>query len=524
MKSSWAVSIMMALAFAVAGPRATTQIARVKVTGGTIAGTVVDSLSEFKGIPFAAPPVGALRWKAPQPVKPWHGVRQTTAFGPACMQSAFGGAGGRVPSGIAVSEDCLYLNVWSPAKKPSEKLPVIAWIYGGGFTGGMTSTPLYDGTHFAQKGVVFVSISYRVGSFGFLATPELSGESGHGSGNYGLLDQIAGLKWIQRNIAKFGGDPSKVTLLGHSAGGFSVCMLAGSPLAEGLFRAVISESGANFTPPEDSPWAGTSIETLRMSEAAGEKWLNSLGASTLKEARALPAAKLLAAQRTRGGPRFWPPVDGYVIVGDQYELWHHGQFNDTPILVGDVSDEAAGFGVRKTDPEAFEAMVRSGYGKDADAILAAYPHATDAEATRSGTQLTSDTIFDWNQYTWARLESSYGKHKAYMYYFNLPTVRDPNGSGHGQEVAYVFGNLGLPGRPAPTNADLAISQQMQDYWVNFATNGDPNGSGLPVWPAFTEASPLVMRFGADTGPAPIPHLDRLKVLGPYYAWRRAGSN
>lgn len=524
MKSIGVASIMMALAFAVAGPRATAQIARVKVTGGTIAGSVVNGLSEFKGVPFAAPPLGALRWKAPQPVKPWHGVRQTTAFGPACMQVAFGGGGGPVPSGISVSEDCLYLNVWTPANKPSEKLPVIAWIYGGGFTGGMTSSPLYDGTHFAQKGVVFVSISYRVGSFGFLATPELSSESGHGSGNYGLLDQIAGLKWIQRNIARFGGDPSKVTLLGHSAGAFSVNMLAGSPVAKGLFRAVIAESGSNFTPPESSPWAGTMIETLAMSEAAGQKWLQSLGAANLTEARALPAEKLLAAQRAKGAPRFWPPVDGYVITGDQYELWQRGQFNDTPILVGDVSDEAAGFGVRKTDPAAFEAMVRRGYGKHADAILAAYPHATAAEATRSNTQLSSDTIFDWNQYTWARLESSYGKHKAYMYYFNLPTARDPNGSTHGQEVAYVFGNLGGPGRPTPTEKEREISQEMQNYWVNFATKGDPNGPGLPVWPAFTEASPLVMWFGVNPGPAAIPHLDRLKVLGAYYAWRRAGSN
>jgi para-nitrobenzyl esterase len=524
MKRTWAVSIMMALTFVVAGQSATAQIARVHITGGTISGAVVDGLSEFKGIPFAAPPVGALRWKAPQPPKPWHGVRQTTAFGPPCMQSAFGGGGGPLAPGISASEDCLYLNVWTPAKTSHAKLPVIAWIYGGGFTGGMTSSPLYDGTHFAQKGVVFVSISYRVGSFGFLATPQLSRESGHGSGNYGLLDQIAGLKWIQKNIAKFGGDPSKVTLLGHSAGGFSVSMLAGSPVAKGLFRAVISESGSNFTPPEDSPWAGTTIETLKMSEVAGAAWLKSLGVSTLKEARALPAEKLLAAQQTRGGPRFWPPVDGYVITGDQYELWSHGDFNDTPILVGDVSDEAAGFGVRKTDPAAFEEMVRRGYGKQADTILAAYPHATDAEATRSGTQLTSDTIFDWNQYTWARLESSYGKHKAYMYYFNLPTKRDPNGSGHGSEVAYVFGNLGGPGRPAPSEADRAISQEMQSYWVNFATRGDPNGPDLPVWPAFTEAAPLVMRFGVDTGPAPIPHLDRLKVLGAYYAWRRAGSD
>jgi para-nitrobenzyl esterase len=519
MKGIWAVSVM-ALGFAVAGPPAVAQITRVHVTGGTITGTVVNGLSEFKGIPFAAPPVGALRWKAPQPVRPWHGVRQTTAFGAACMQSP--GATSQAPA-TSVSEDCLYLNVWTPAKTSREKLPVIAWIYGGGFAGGSTSSPLYDGTHFAQKGLVFVSISYRVGSLGFLATPALSRESGHGSGNYGLLDQIAGLEWIRANVAKFGGDPSKVTLLGHSAGGFSVSMLAGSPLAKGLFCAVISESGANFTPPQDSPWAGTSIQTLRMSEAAGETWLKSLGASTLEEARALSAATLLAAQRTTGAPRFWPPVDGYVITSDQYDLWHHGQFNDTPILVGDVSDEAAGFGVRKTDPEAFEALVRRGYGKEADAILAAYPHATDEQATRAATQLTSDTIFDWGQYTWARLESSCGKHNAYVYYFDRPTARDPNGSGHGQEVAYVFGNLGVGGRPAPTAEDQAIAQEMQDYWVNFATKGDPNGPGLPVWPAFTEAAPLVMRIGVNPGPTPIPHQDRLKVLDAYYTWRRAGS-
>jgi len=522
MKSIWS-GLIIVLATVAGSPAAMAQITRANVTGGAVAGTVVDGLSEFKGIPFAAPPVGKLRWKAPQPVKPWHGIRQTTAFGPGCMQSGLGGAARRPAPSLHVSEDCLYLNVWTPAKRADEKLPVLAWIYGGGFTAGMTSTPLYDGTHFAQKGVVFVSISYRVGSFGFLATPQLSRESGHGSGNYGLLDQLAGLKWIQRNIAKFGGDPSKVTVFGHSAGGFAVSMLAGSPLAKGLFRGAISESGSNFTPPEDSSWAGTTIETLRMAEAAGEKWLQSLGASTLKEARALPAETLLAAQLTRGGPRFWPPADGYVIVGDQYELWTHGHFNDTPILVGDVSDEAAGFGVRQTDPASFEAMVRRGYGDKADTILAAYPHATDAQATRSGTQLSSDTIFDWNQYTWARLESSYGKHKAYMYYFNLPTARDPNGSGHGQEVAYVFGNLGGPGRPAPTDRDRDISQEMQDYWVNFTIKGDPNGPGLPAWPAFSESAPLVMRFGIDQGSAPIPHQDRLHVLDAYYAWRRERS-
>lgn len=261
-----------------------------------------------------------------------------------------------------------------------------------------------------------------------------------------------------------------------------------------------------------------------MAEAAGKKWLEGLGVSTLAQARALPAEKIVAAQRGPGAPRFWPPVDGYVITGDQYRLWREGRFNDTPILVGDVSDEAAGFGVRKTSPAAFEAAVRGGYGKEANAILAAYPHATDAQATRATTQLRSDTIFDWGQYTWARLEASHGKHKVYVYYFDRPSARDPNGSTHGQEVGYVFGNLGVGGRPAPTEADREISREMQSYWVNFATDGDPNGAGLPHWPAFTAAAPLVMRIGVDPGPAPMPNQARLKVLDAYYAWRRGGSH
>jgi para-nitrobenzyl esterase len=518
MKSTWAASLIL---LAGAAAPALAQLSQVEVLDGAISGTVVDGVAEFKGIPFAAPPVHERRWKAPHAVVPWRGVKKTVAFGPACLQDPT--MAHRMAPGVALSEDCLYLDVWTAAKTGAEKLPVIAWIYGGGFTGGMTSAPLYDGANFARKGVVFVSISYRVGAFGFLATPELSRESGQGSGNYGLLDQIAGLRWIQKNIAKFGGDPSKVTLLGHSAGGFSVSMLAGSPLAKGLFHRVISESGANFMPPQESAWAGGSIETLRMAEASGKTWVENLGVKTLAEARALPAEKVDAAQRAHGAPRFWPPVDGHVITGDQYRLWSQGRFNDTPILVGDVSDESAGFGAQKTDPAAFEADVRKGYGKEADAILAVYPHATAEQATRSATQLRSDTSFFWGQDTWARLQASKGKHKAYVYYFDRPSARDPNGSTHGQEVGYVFGNLGVGGRDAPTAADRAISGQMQGYWVNFATKGDPNGTGLPEWPAFSQGQPLVMRIGVNPGPAPVPNLDRLKVLDAYYAWRREGS-
>lgn len=497
------------------------QIPQADVTGGKVAGTVADGLSVFKGIPFAAPPVGNLRWKAPLPVKPWSGTKQTIAFGAGCMQNP--AMAKQMGADVPLSEDCLFIDVWTPAKAPGEKLPVIAWIYGGGYNGGMTSVPLYDGANLARKGVVFVSISYRVGPFGFLATPALSRESGHGSGSYGLLDQLAGLKWVQANIAKFGGDPGKVTILGHSAGAFAVSTLAASPLAKGLFRGVIAESGANFTPAQDSAWAGTNLQTLRFAEANGAAWLKTLGATTLAEARALPAQTVEEAQRAKGAPRFWPPLDNYVLPGDQYTLWQQRRFNDVPVIVGSNSDEAASFGAKPVQPAAFEAEVREGYGAKADLILAAYPHATEADATRAGKFLRRDTSFGWPAYAWAGLQSQHGHSKAYVYYFDRPSERSPDGSGHGQEVGLVFGNIGLPGRAPAVPEDKAISAILQGYWVNFATTGDPNGPGLAPWPAFAAADPQVMRIGANPGPAPLPNLDKFKALDGYYAWRREGG-
>jgi len=514
---------LMALSLAAGALPAMAQITQATVTGGRIAGAAVDGLGQFKGIPFAAPPIGDLRWKPPQPVKPWTGVRQTTAFGAGCMQDPI--LAKRMGAEAPLSEDCLFIDVWTPAKAAGEKLPVIAWIYGGGFNGGLTSVPLYDGANDARKGVVFVSISYRVGPFGFLATPQLSGESGgHGSGNYGLLDQIAGLKWVQANISAFGGDPAKVTILGHSAGAFAVSMLAASPLAKGLFRGVIAESGANFAPPQDSPWSGTDFQTLRLSEANGQTWLQRLGARTLAEARALPAQTVEEAQRAKGAPHFWPPLDGYVLPADQDQLWRQHRFNDTPILIGNNSDEAAAFGGGKTDPAAFEAQVRQGYGAKADAILAAYPHATDAEAARAATQLRTETGFAWGMRRWAQLQAANGRGKAFVYYFDKPSARDPNGSPHGQELGLAFGNVDVAGRPPAAPDDRAISRQMQSYWVNFASTGDPNGPGLAPWPAFTAAQPLALRIGVNPGPAPVADLDRLQVLDGYYAWRRDSHN
>jgi para-nitrobenzyl esterase len=275
--TKWVIALAAALTWVLPAP-ANAAIEQAKTSAGTVEGQVVDGIGEFKGIPFAAPPVGNLRWKAPQPAIPWTGVRRTVAFGPACMQ---GPILAEMGSNAPKSEDCLYLDVWTPAGAPNDKLPVIAWIYGGGFNSGATSVPMYDGANFAKSGVVFVSLSYRVGPFGFLASPALSKESGHGSGNYGLLDLVAGLKWVQDNIARFGGDPAKVTVMGHSAGSIAVSELVASPLAKGLFRAAIAESGANFAPAGD--FAGTNERTLAEAEKSGQAWLDGLGAHTLAD-------------------------------------------------------------------------------------------------------------------------------------------------------------------------------------------------------------------------------------------------
>jgi para-nitrobenzyl esterase len=513
--------IALAAALALLPLPASAAIEQAKTTAGTVQGEVVDGISEFKGIPFAAPPVGDLRWKAPQPPKPWSGVKQTIAFGPACMQGAIAQMGSKSPA----SEDCLYIDVWSPANAPADKLPVIAWIYGGGFNSGATSVPLYDGANFAKSGVVFVSLSYRVGVFGFLASPQLSGESGHGSGNYGLLDMIAGLKWVRDNIAQFGGDPGKVTIMGHSAGGFAVSMLNASPLAKGLFRGLISESGGNFTPPQAAEsWGGTRGLPLARSETIGQAWLESLGAHTLAEARALPAATLEQAQHKPGAPPAQPPVDDYVIPGDQYLLWQQGKFNDVPILIGTTSDETAVFGSRKTTAADFVSQIRAGYGAKADEILAAFPHATDAEATDSARRLANETVFHWNTFAWARLQAEHGKHPAFAYYFDRPTAQNPNGSGHGSEVGLVFANEdNRPGRAPWTDEDRALSNELHSYWANFAKTGDPNGPDLPQWPRFTASKPSVLKLGAETKVIAVPNATQLKAVDDYFAWRRGSA-
>jgi para-nitrobenzyl esterase len=493
----------------------------VRTQSGPVQGTSEDSLTVYRGIPFAAPPVGDLRWRAPQPAIAWTSIRTAGKFAPGCMQVPLVNASLGMGS-IETNEDCLYLNVWTPAKSPSDRLAVMVWIYGGGFTNGATSLAAYNGANLAKKGVVVVSVSYRVGTFGFMAHPQLTAEQKGHSGNYGLLDQIAGLEWVKRNIAAFGGDPARVTIFGESAGGISVSMLAASPLAKGLFHGAISESGGSFAPERQGNEGGEYMDSLGTAEKKGTAFLAKLGASSIADARKMSAADVLKGSPP-GLAAVWPIFDGRVLTGDQYMLYEAGHYNDTPVLIGTNSDEGALF-VPTATAAGYQSTVRSGYGPYADKILAAYPAGSDAEALRSSRDLLRDSTFAWPTWTWARLQSQTGKGKVYVYYFthrppypNTPFFKSW-GAAHGGEIAYVFGNFSdtVPAGPA----DRMVSDEMASYWVNFAKTGDPNGGGLPQWPVFTKADAKVMELNKTSKAIPVPNIEKLQVLDGYYAWRR----
>jgi para-nitrobenzyl esterase len=506
--------LLLAVAMLLLGACTKLQPGQVKVEGGIIQGTVTEDLTIYKGIPFAAPPVGDLRWKAPQPVEKWEGVKQTIDYAPAPMQ------GGNPASGK--SEDCLYLNVWTPAKSADEKLPVLVWIYGGGFSFGSTSDPFHNGEHLARKGVVLVSVAYRVGQLGFLAHPELSAENPNKvSGNYGLLDQIAGLQWIQNNIAAFGGDPNKVTIFGESAGGISVSMLCASPLTKGLIHGAISQSGGSFGPTRPTTYPGENMKQLQQAEQEGVEYAKKVGAASIAELRKMDADKLPMGMGMGGA---WPIVDGYVIPDDQFKLYEAGNYNDIPVLIGYNSDEGLSFPAGRT-PEEFVASVQRRFGPYADSLLQAYP-LTDNEVKRSARNLMRDAAFGWHTWSWARLQAKTGSSNVFLYYFDQHAPREEgspqadHGTPHGVDVPFVFKNLDAS-NPNTTQSDLAISEIMATYWTNFAKNGDPNGDGVTEWPAFTNENPQAMYLGPDARVGSVPDEASLKVLDSYFAWRRS---
>jgi len=478
---------------------------------GPVRGVIDQDLVVFRGIPFAAPPVGDLRWRPPQPPAKWESVRDTTTFGPDPIQGP-----GKGPD---MSEDCLYLNVWSPAKNFNEHLPVLVWIYGGGFNAGGTHGD--TGEKLARKGVVLVSITYRVGQLGFLAHPDLTAESDHHvSGNYGLLDQIAALQWVQKNIAAFGGDPAKVTIFGESAGAISVSMLCASPLAKGLFRGAISESGGSFGPSRPTVYPGENMKRLHDAEKNGEAYVKAAGLTSIAELRKVSPEKLPQGRDIGWG---WPNIDGWVILDDQYKLYQKGNYNDVNVIVGYNSDEAA-YLFSAATPAEHIAGVKTRYGKFADELLKAYPVSSD-RVNRSARNLNRDAAFGWHTWSWARLQSETGRSKVFFYYFDQHPLFPKDspkadfGSWHGEDVGYVFQHLN-PTAPELTKTDFEVSDAMSTYWTNFAKRGDPNDGKLLAWPAFTRKKTQLMYFSQGLHLGPVPGLESLKVLDAYFAWRR----
>lgn len=497
---------------------------KVKVEQGILQGITVSTseteIAVYKGIPFAKPPVGSLRWHAPLPAESWQGIKLANKFAPAPIQ-----AGSPAPG---KSEDSLYLNIWSPAQSNEDKMPVFVWIYGGGFSFGMSSDPLFNGTHLAEKGVIVVTIAYRVGQLGFLAHPELSEESPAGvSGNYGLLDQIQALKWIQKNINAFGGDPSNVTIAGESAGGISVSMLAASPLAKGLFHKAISQSGGSFGPTRKQNYPGENMISLEQAEAEGVDYVKQFNATSISELREMPAETFIPKGWSLPGG--WPIVDGYVVAGDQFSLYQQGNFNDVPALIGYNSDEGVSF-VWNPDAKAFIKGVKTRFGKYAPALIDAYEIKQDS-ITRSARNLIRDAAFGWHTWSWARLQTEQGQSPAYLYYFDQhpawpkDSPQFDHGSPHGQDIAYVFQQLDSK-LPHITQTDMDLSESIATYWTNFAKTGNPNDKELTHWPAFSQSSDnnstnKVMYFQQQPKVGKVPDEAALKILDEYFQWRRS---
>jgi para-nitrobenzyl esterase len=487
--STLVVRALLLVVIAATSTIALAQSPIIPTESGAISGASEGGLNVYKGVPFAAPPVGDLRWRPPVQAAPWAGTRKADAFAPACMQTGVSMPGETPP---AVSEDCLYLNVWTPAKAP-ERLPVIVWIYGGGFVNGSASMPLYWGDRLAHKGVIVVTIAYRLGPLGFLAHPALTHESPHhSSGNYGLMDQIAALEWIQRNIAAFGGDPKNVTIAGQSSGGMSVSILMASPLAKGLFQRAIGESGGLFEPTQLAP-----KYLLANAERDGEKYAASLGATSLQQLRKLPASQLTG----NAGGIVHPVIEPYVLPVSPYEAFTSGQQNDVPLLLGSNADEARALvDVSQVKAATFASDLEHSFGALPPPLIAAYPYATDQEAKQARLDLERDLRFGWDMWAWARLQAGAGHGSVYYYSFTQQppfpagSVYEGWGASHFAELWYVFDHLDQqPWRWSA--ADRKVADAVSGYWVNFAKSGNPNGASLPPWPAFTNADSKVMYLG-----------------------------
>ncbi|WP_431262614.1 carboxylesterase/lipase family protein [Roseateles chitinivorans] len=480
--------------------------ATVRVAEGELAGATASKVESFKGVPFAAPPVGDLRWRAPQPAIAWDGVRDARRYGPACMQ-----AGNPWPIGTPAepqSEDCLFLNVWRPSGvAATARLPVMVWIPGGGWTDGSGSAPLYDGSRLAQRGVIVVTLNYRVGAFGFLAHEALSKENAHGSsGNFGLRDQVAALRWVRDNIGAFGGDAANVTLFGQSAGAMSANLLTVSPPARGLFRRVIGQSGAVFIPPA---MAGGDAFRLKGAQAEGARFAQALGAPTLEALRQVPAAAIVEAQRRFS---FHFILDHEMLPQEPWAAYAAGRQAPADLLIGWNADEGRLFiADQQVTAATLEKGIADMIGEFPASLRPWYRARTDVEARAARAAFEGDLRMGYDTWTWMRLQARTGQGRVFAYRFDQQPPARPGspwhglGATHGAELPYVFDALAVQGWTS-RRADQRLATAMADYWTNFAKTGNPNGAGLPRWPRYAPGAsgrpPQVMRLGPRIQPAP----------------------
>lgn len=512
---------------------------RVRIASGTLEGEGLQGsgVRVFRGIPFAQPPLGDLRWKPPAPPRDWTGVREAKGFGPRCMQLPLYGDMNFHSNGM--SEDCLYLNVWTPAKTGREKLPVLVYFFGGGFRAGDGSEPRYDGASMAAKGIVALTVNYRLDVFGFFAHPGLTKESPHhASGNYGLLDQNAALVWVQKNIAAFGGDPKRVTIAGESAGSIAVSALMASPLSRDLIAGAIGESGSILGTLPAAPLAEVEEQGLKLATA--------LGVSSLSELRALPAQQILDAAGKPGSPRFSRSVDGYFFPEAPIKIFEAGKQAHVPLLAGWNSEEQNGRAVLGRDAastrENLENAIQRLYGENAAEVQKAYAARSDDEAAEVATALASDRFIAYSTWKWIDIAGKTGGKPVYRYYYSRPrpqmtaamgnatpglaggVIRSEAGSSasapppargasHSAEIEYAMGNLGTNKVYEWTQDDYKVSSVMEEYFANFVKSGNPNGEGLPNWPASNSGSPSqLMHIDVTPRAEPETHRDRYLVL------------
>jgi len=516
------LALLAAFAIAACAPLAAPtasapQVGIVAIEGGKVRGVETAGVTMFGSLPYAAAPVGTLRWKLPAPVIPWGDViRPADRLPPECPQVPVAPNALFAPAVNERSEDCLYLNIWTAAQGTEERRPVMVWLHGGGFMQGSSAVPMYDGAALARRGVVFVSVNYRLGVLGFLAHPELTAESPHkASGNYGLLDQIAALEWVRRNVAQFGGDPDNVTVIGQSAGSMSLNLLTVSPLARGLFHRGIGETGATM--------ALLSSRPLAQAEANGAAFAQSVGAKSLADLRAMDADTLAKAAGVIPGT-FEPIVDGWSLTAPAEQVYRaRGQYQ-VPLLLGSNSDEnPLDAGVTL---ESYRGMLAQMFGEEAGELFALYPATTDQEAREASRRLMTIAMAQYPMHVWATLQAKAGSTPLYLYRFTrrppVPAGRyleqqaTPDlGAWHGAEIAYALDNLSVRDWPW-TATDRQLSSTMAAYWVNFARTGNPNGPGLPEWPAFANGDDSIMQLGETVGPMPEPNGAVFRVLDRHY--------